>query len=372
MTAEPSPSIASRRAWIASPGAFDGLRLVAALAVLFTHSYPLLGREQLEPLARLTNGSTTFSELGLLTFFAISGNLVTQSWFRDPSIWRFFMRRSLRIIPGLTFVIFLSFAIVGPLLTTLDVADYFSRREAWSYLAKILVFPGQYGLPGVFADNPFPTVVNGSLWSLRVEVIFYCAISVLGVVRVVGAQCTVPAVAICCLAIYVALVGTDGASQIIFFHQVDVLFSNAIPFFIGATLALTTLVSWRLWLVAAMLTALTLALESTPAFKPLLVVTLPIVVIQIGRECRWDLSRLGDYSYGLYLWGFVVEQTVVNYMPTLEPTGLFLVAVGPAFVMAAISWHLVEKHALRWKPSHRKSISKQAVASVRPAAAEEP
>jgi len=61
MTAEPSPSIASQRAWIASPGAFDGLRLIAALAVLFTHSYPLLGREQLEPLARLTNGSTTFS-----------------------------------------------------------------------------------------------------------------------------------------------------------------------------------------------------------------------------------------------------------------------------------------------------------------------
>jgi hypothetical protein len=63
-----------------------------------------------------------------------------------------------------------------------------------------------------------------------------------------------------------------------------------------------------------MLTALTLALAFTPASKPLLVVTLPIVVIQIGRECRWDLSRLGDYSYGLYLWGFVVEQTVVNYI----------------------------------------------------------
>jgi peptidoglycan/LPS O-acetylase OafA/YrhL len=58
------------------------------------------------------------------------------------------MRRSLRIIPGLAFVIFLSFAIIGPILTTLDVADYFSRREAWTYLAKVLVFPSQYGLPG--------------------------------------------------------------------------------------------------------------------------------------------------------------------------------------------------------------------------------
>src|SRR5258708_37470041 len=104
MTAEPSPSIASRRAWIASPGAFDGLRLIAALAVLFTHSYPLLGREQLEPLARLPNGSTTFSELGLLTFFPISGNLFTPRWFLDQSVWRFLPSPSLRIIPCLTVV----------------------------------------------------------------------------------------------------------------------------------------------------------------------------------------------------------------------------------------------------------------------------
>ena len=353
VTAKPSPSIPSQRAVIASPGAFDGLRLVAALAVLFTHSYAQLGRGQLEPLTRFTNGSTDFSELGMITFFAISGNLVTQSWFRDPSIWRFFMRRSLRIIPGLAFVIFLSFAIIGPILTTLDVADYFSRREAWTYLAKVLVFPSQYGLPGVFADNPFPTVVNGSLWSLRVEVALYCAIGVLGVVRVRGAQRTLLAVATYCLAIYVVLTTGDSVSQITFFHQAIVLFANAIPFFIGATLALTALSSERLWLVAATLTGLTLALESTPAFKPLLVVALPVVVIQIGRECRCDLSRFGDYSYGLYVWGFVVQQTVVNYVPTLEPTSLFFVAVGPAFVMAALSWHLVEKHALRWKPSRR-------------------
>ncbi len=353
MTAKPSPSVPSERALIASPGAFDGLRLAAALAVLFTHSYPLLGREQLDPLARLTNNSTNFSELGLITFFAISGNLVTQSWFRDPSIWRFLTRRSLRIIPGLAFVIFISFAIIGPLLTTLDVADYFSRREAWSYLAKVLVFPSQYGLPGVFADNPFPTVVNGSLWSLRAEVVLYCAIGVLGVVRVVGAQWTVLAVATSCLAIYVVLTRADSANQIMFFHQALTLFANAIPFFIGATLAFTTLSSGRLWLVAATLTGLTLALVSTPAFKPLLVITLPIVVIQIGREAQCDLSRLGDYSYGLYLWGFVVQQTVVNYVPTLEPTSLFFVAVVPTFVMAVLSWHLVEKHALRWKPSRR-------------------
>jgi len=121
VTAKPSPSIPSQRAVIASPGAFDGLRLVAALAVLFTHSYAQLGRGQLEPLTRFTNGSTDFSELGLITFFAISGNLVTQSWFRDPSIWRFFMRRSLRIIPGLAFVIFLSFAMIGPLFADSDL-----------------------------------------------------------------------------------------------------------------------------------------------------------------------------------------------------------------------------------------------------------
>jgi peptidoglycan/LPS O-acetylase OafA/YrhL len=366
MIAKSPPSIRSQHAGSASPGAFDGLRLAAALAVLFTHCYPLLGREQLEPLARLTNGSTTFAELGLVTFFAISGNLVTQSWFRDPSIWRFFMRRSLRIIPGLAFIIFCSFAIIGPLLTTFDVADYFSQHEAWGYLAKVLVFPSQYGLPGVFADNPFPTVVNGSLWSLRVEVVLYVAIGVLGVARLAGAQWAVLATAACCLAIFVLLTGTDSARQALFFHQAVALFANAVPFFVGATLAFGPLASRRLWLVAAMLAGLTLALASTPAFKPLLLLALPVVIIQIGRQARCDLSRFGDYSYGLYLWGFVVEQTIVNYVPTLDPATLFFAAVGPAFMMAAISWHFVEKHALRYKPSRPHWYIKEP-STVRPA-----
>jgi peptidoglycan/LPS O-acetylase OafA/YrhL len=119
-------------------------------------------------------------------------------------------------------------------------------------------------------------------------------------------------------------------------------------------------------LVAAALTGLTLVLASTPAFKPLLLLALPVVVIQIGREGRCDLSRLGDYSYGLYLWGFVVEQTIVNYVPTLAPITLFFAAVGPAFAMAAFSWHLVEKRALRFKPS-RASWHIKEPSTVRPA-----
>jgi peptidoglycan/LPS O-acetylase OafA/YrhL len=97
----------------------------------------------------------------------------------------------------------------------------------------------------------------------------------------------------------------------------------------------------------------------------LLLLALPVVVIHIGREGRCDLSRFGDYSYGLYLWGFVVEQTIVNYMPTLAPSTLFLAAVGPAFVMAAFSWHLVEKRALRCKPSRARWYIKEP-STVRP------
>ena len=348
-------------------GAFDGLRLVAAVGVLFSHSYALLGQDAKEPLVALTGGATTIRELGVYAFFAISGYLVAQSWTRDPSASRFMIRRGLRILPALAFVIIVSVAIIGPLTTTLTLTDYFSSREAWTYLTKVLIYPTQYGLPGTFEHNPFPRVVNGSLWSLRVEFVLYLAIVSLGLCGLLRRRPTIIAIAAFCVTAAAVLTETDFFNAIPFHHQVTAFFLNAAPFFIGAFLAQDRFDARLIAAVAAIFTAAAVVLIESPAFKPMLIVALPLAVILVGRYGKCDLRRFGDYSYGIYLFAFPVQQSVIHFFPGIQPAGLTMIAGAVTFCCAAVSWHLIEKRALALKP--RRS---EAAGSLRSASALEP
>src|SRR2546423_47753 len=103
---------------------FDLIRLLAAASVIATHSRVFLGLPE-EDLARKLTGSMTFSFLGVATFFALSGFLVTQSLQDSPLYGRFYRKRALRLCPGLLGVVLFSTLILGPLCTSQRVFDYF-------------------------------------------------------------------------------------------------------------------------------------------------------------------------------------------------------------------------------------------------------
>ncbi len=154
---------------------FDLLRLLAAAAVVFHHVAPLSGR----PAQRLF--STDFGELGVGVFFVISGYLVTASWRRTPRLWTFLKKRLLRIEPALVASLAVTALVLGAFATTLPPADYFRAPQVWLYVVRnALLYPVTYELPGVFTHNPLPAVVNGSLWTLRLEFSFYLGVAALG------------------------------------------------------------------------------------------------------------------------------------------------------------------------------------------------
>ena len=341
-------------------GAFDCLRLFAAISVLFSHSYALVGQDANEPLIRLTNGGTAIREIAVYAFFAISGYLVTQSWMRDPSVTRFMARRVLRIVPALALVIVASFAIFGPLATTLTLSDYFLSRQAWTYLSKILIYPTQYELPGAFEDNPFPSVVNGSLWTLRLEFALYIAVAFFGYFGFLRWRWVNVALAVTCLIMGGLLTQTGLLNSVPFPHQSIALFLNSAPFFVGAVLAQSNLDSKLMQGGTAMLALSTVLLILTPEFKSLLILALPLAVILIARYGKCDLTRFGDYSYGIYLFAFPVQQSVIHFIPSIQPIQLSIVAGIATFIFAFLSWHLIEKPALALKP-RRKEIAIPAV-----------
>src|ERR1700726_3754901 len=167
---------------------FDALRLIAALSVVFSHSFLIPdGSEAREPFVWLTGNQCILGLIGVFVFFVISGYLVTESWCRSPLPGRFLLRRTLRIYPGLVVNVALCALVLGPLITSLPLADYFHGQELSDFLTKTLSLnPGPLQLPGVlFAQNSVGLHINGSLWTLRYEAMMYLMIVVLGIDRVV-------------------------------------------------------------------------------------------------------------------------------------------------------------------------------------------
>ena len=226
--------------------------------------------------------------------------------------------------------------------------DYFSRREAWSYLTKIFIYPAQYGLPGVFAHNPFPDVINGSLWTLRLEFGLYAVVAGLGALGLIRSKRLTTALILICLAAYVVLTRVANVSVVP--RQILDFFANAVPFFVGMALAQTCIDTKRTGTLTLALIVVSVVLFHGPFFQHALLLSLPFAVLFLAHNMQCHLGKFGDYSYGLYLWGFPVEQVLIHFFSPLTITQLFLRAGIVTLVIAVISWHCVEKRALRLKP----------------------
>ena len=153
------------------PG-FDFLRVALALAILFWHCF---GISYGFAWTRTALPSLPFPPIlaaFLPMFFALSGFLVMGSAIRTANLKVFITFRVLRILPALATEISLSALILGPIMTVLPLADYFSDPKFWSYFGS-LVGRVQYVLPGLFVHNPMPYVVNGALWTVGPEILCY-------------------------------------------------------------------------------------------------------------------------------------------------------------------------------------------------------
>jgi peptidoglycan/LPS O-acetylase OafA/YrhL len=331
---------------------FGLLRLLAALMVLVSHAFVLAGRPA-EPLAAST-GVATLGLIGVHVFFAISGHLVTISWLADPHVGRFVARRLLRILPALAVVVVLSVFVLGPLTTDRPFEAYFGDGATWRYLGGALTYPIRYTLPGVFAHNPIAGVVNGSLWTLPLEMLMYLGVVVLGVcglVRRPGAILGLLAVA-CGLSLLAWRLG-ETHDPVVAEIDVRYLLAFAIAFLSGALMAVAGERIPRSRIVALLGLAACALLVHRPVLRAWLPLAVAYAVVVIGERGVEPLASVGernDLSYGLYLWAYPMAQIVVAQ-------GITNVALVGALSFAATvtcalaSWRLVEAPALRLKPA---------------------
>ncbi len=341
---------------------FDFLRLLAAWLVLLSHAYALAGGQGSDPVAKWI-GVDTAGGVGVGIFFALSGYLVAISLERSASVLDFARRRALRIYPALISVCLFCVLVVGPALTTWAWLDYFTHAATWDYMLNATGFQTRYPLPGVFATNPVAQAVNGSLWSLPYELRCYCALVVIGLLPG-GMRAKSLLAALGLLAVMLARPqGVNGADMPVFsphggFDMYDgkLSFIFAIGVVVASWRASITSWHWRgAGVAAAGALAYAIWFASSQAKVPLFCAALAVGALTLalhGQFLPRIPAAMGDWSYGTYLYGFVVQQMLVVAGVHQQGIGIYLAAsTALTFCAAAISWHTIEKPAIRYKTS---------------------
>jgi peptidoglycan/LPS O-acetylase OafA/YrhL len=334
---------------------FNALRLLAAFMVLFSHSYPIAGKSDQEPLSQLTKGATTLGEMAVAIFFVISGLLVTRSFISKPKMFLFFRNRCIRIFPGLFACVLFCVFIYGPIFTKIHIKDYFAAISTRRFLLNGLLWTNSFQLEGVFGKAD----INGSLWTLPIEFAMYCVVAVLGFARALNRPCTAGILVLLIIInteilplvqqqlgrthVYVSAVPRFGLFFLI--GMVAMAFSRNIALQSKHLLAACLVLGLSIWIGIQhnlIFLAYAFALSYIVGFAAF--VRLPAIEQYVPAFFR------GDLSYGVYLYAFPVQVAVYHILGDRLPFALYVITSSLiTLVLALASWHLVESPFLQFK-----------------------
>lgn len=328
------------------PG-FDTIRLLAASAVVLHHALKLdMDIVKDDYLYHFSHGYTQMGLLAVSVFFCLSGFLVTPGLAKTGNVIEYLSRRFMRIMPLLVFVVVVTAFAVGPLVSHVSAAEYFTSGQTWKYLKNISTSLSLQ-LPGV-VDYDGGDTINGPMWTLRYEWICYFLIggaSLLGFFRHRWLFLAGWVAAILVLVLYY---GPQPADERSFPFMLAFLFayfgSGVLMFLFGDVLR------WSAGLMVLALLALLAAwyFQLSYIFAPFLT---GYLVVGLGLvRFPWS-ALLGkvDLSYGVYLAHSVILMVLMNVHPFTSGLLLFAVALPLAYVVALFTWTFIEAPALRYK-----------------------
>jgi peptidoglycan/LPS O-acetylase OafA/YrhL len=352
------------------PG-FDHLRIGLALSIFTWHSFSIsYGQDYSRTLAPFPFPVLLAALLPM--FFALSGFLVMGSALRTNDLKTFITFRVLRILPALFTEITISALILGPLLTVLPLKAYFTSPMFIEYFGS-LVGRVRFSLPGLFLDNPAPELVNFALWTVGPEILCYILVSLLMLTGIFRRPKGMLAIAIGYAAVAIVaglLFGSRVTGEVLpskllifsfFVGNLFYLFRDQIRF--SAALAALSFLGAMVLVFVFQRTGQELwSYLAIPGF------VYGVVVIGLCRLPPLPFFNRGDYSYGLYIYGFPIQQAVAHFLPDHREWYVnWPIALPVTLLFAVCSWHFIEKPVLGLRKKILRSKGEAAPVTKQPA-----
>ena len=323
---------------------FDLLRLTFAAMVVAYHTSIL---SQSPALAWIQ--AWTSADFGVQGFYVVSGFLVTMSFDKSRSLLSYAQKRLQRIAPAYLTVI-LAAAVLLVLISRLPWTAYFCDHQWASYVFwnVLLMNFASPDLPGVFEGN-YKQAVNGSLWTIKIEVAFYCmvpAVAWLG--RRAGLWRVWVGLAVASI---IWRIGFDVLGQYTvnyFWSKLAIQAPGQFAFFIAGALVYERtrlgLMPPHAWMAGS--SVATYALSEGTMHMLVAPLAVGIIVYWAAIACPKiaDVGRYGDFSYGIYLWHWPLLQIfVVLGLFAASPVLSAVAVFATILAVAVLSWFVVER-----------------------------
>ena len=331
------------------------IRLIAAVVVFFSHCFHVTGNGHLEPLEYFSSLSMGYIAVGV--FFFASGMLITKSWLATDNLIAFSIARVSRIYPALWLSLVLCIFVVGLSFTNLESGEFLTHGQVWKYaIINGTLISARFELPGVFREN-LTSNVNGPLWTLPFEIQCYCLVAVLGLLNLLRSRKTI-------VVLFLTFFSTSVAIRLGLIEAPQPRLQSTI---ILTTLFLAGSVVYRFRdriVLQMRLTLVFLALPILAAFiggglfrisLDLAIPYLTLFFAYVPSGGIRNFNRLGDYSYGIYIFGWPIQQVLVAFWPDIHWFVLFLIAMPLVLGLAIFSWNFVESAALKFSRKVRRA-----------------
>lgn len=337
------------------------IRLIAAILVVLSHafniSYGKADWKSHEFLARISDGELSLGKIAVFCFFILSGYLITASYVKSKNNAEFFLKRFIRIYPGLLFVLVVTVFLITPIYSDKGVIQNYLSKENYLYIIHNLSFlVNNDKIPGLFTNHPLPGLVNGSLWSLKHEM--YCYFTVpLCVFLTKNKPKRIMAVfgllTLINILFYFNLIGGlnwDGG----FAFRIK-RFLGLYEYFLAGVFVYSIrdsiIISRKYALALFPVLCASIFIPSVTSIAFATIGTYILFVIGYSPKISMpSVHKIGDLSYGIYIFGWPIQQIIMQQAGySMSWYANFLLSMPFILVLACISWNCIEKPSLKFK-----------------------
>jgi peptidoglycan/LPS O-acetylase OafA/YrhL len=327
---------------------FGVIRMLLASIVVVSHVLMVRsGTMAADPFVQFTG--YTSGQHAVQGFFVLSGLLIAQSFAQCRGLTDFASARLLRIFPGLIACVLGTALVLGPLVSTLPLTTYFSSETLWRYIVMTLSLKtGSAPLPGVFEHVPMANMVNWSLWTLKFETVCYALLGLGGAAALASpwprqARFGLGGlVAVFLLSKHPAL--ADGNTFFDTLRYFTLFFATGV---LAYAMRRHIVINGYLLAVLMALYAISIGTRFTEVTAAMLLGYGMLWLSTFSFGSLREFTSRHDLSYGTYIYGVPVTQTLLYVWPSMGVAGLTALSFAIVMPLAAMSWLLVERPAIR-------------------------